>query len=101
MVHYGNLTEAITDLRKKGYTLDYASKEHCIECEQDGHTLSPEKFVIDDAFRFEEDSDPENQSVLYAISSLDGKNKGLMINAYGIYADTLSNDMIGKLKILH
>ena len=35
-------------------------------------------------------SDVDNESVFYVISSKDGKIKGLLGNAYGIYADYAS-----------
>ncbi|WP_417859396.1 hypothetical protein [Xanthomarina gelatinilytica] len=39
----------------------------------------------------------DNESVLYAISSKDGKLKGLVVNAYGIYADYASFKLVQKL----
>lgn len=42
-------------------------------------------------------SDVDNESVLYAISSTDGKIKGLLVNAYGAYADYASYKLIQKL----
>ncbi|MBC8047216.1 MAG: phosphoribosylpyrophosphate synthetase [Fimbriimonadaceae bacterium] len=100
MVHYANLPEAINGLRKLGYTLDYATKDDCLECTQNGETLSPDKFEIDKVYRFEADSDPENQSILYAISSVNG-HKGLLVNSFGIYSDPMSDALIAKLKIRH
>lgn len=101
MKPYATLPEAISTLREKGYTIDFSQREECIECMHSGTQLSPAEFQIDEAFRFEADSDPENQSVLYAISSADGKLKGLLVNAYGIYSDAASDAMIEKLKIIH
>ncbi len=101
MMHsYSNLPEAITDLRKKGYVLDFNHEYDCLICSEHNFKLPPSEFTIDGAFRFEEDSDPENQSVLYAISSTDGL-KGLLVNAFGIYADSMSNEMIEKLRVHH
>ena len=98
MDNYSDLPTAINDLRTKGYTLDFSNGYDCIVCNEIGVKLSPEEFEIDVAYRFEEDSDPENQSVLYAISSKHGL-KGLLVNAFGIYADPLADEMIHKLKI--
>lgn len=100
MRHYADLPQAINDLRTKGYTLDFSPQTDCIVSEKESLRLSPEEFTIDDAFRFEGDSDPENQSILYAISSAHGA-KGLLINSYGIYADPLSDAMIHKLTVMH
>jgi hypothetical protein len=59
--------------------------------------LYPNDFVIDKFFRFEGASNPDDSSIVYAISSKDGL-KGTLIDAYGVYADSLTNDMIEKLK---
>ena len=42
-------------------------------------------------------SDVDNKSVLYAISSTDGKMIGLLVNANGIYADYASFKLVHKL----
>jgi hypothetical protein len=44
-------------------------------------------------------TDPANEAILYAISSLKGK-KGILINGYGIYSDPITDEMIAKLKYL-
>ena len=46
-----------------------------------------EKFKIDETYRFEGDSNPSDEDIVYAISSLDGKIKGIFTGAFGIYAD--------------
>jgi hypothetical protein len=42
-------------------------------------------------------TDPSDQSILYAISSHDQKLKGILVNAYGLYADSVADDMVKKL----
>lgn len=42
-------------------------------------------------------SDVDNESVLYAISAKNGEVKGLLVNAYGTYADLASFELIQKL----
>jgi hypothetical protein len=54
--------------------------------------------VIDKFYRFEGDSNPDDNAIIFAISSKDGW-KGTLLDAYGVYADSLSNEMIEKLKI--
>jgi hypothetical protein len=45
-------------------------------------------------------TDPADNSVVYAIES-DNGTKGVLVNAYGVYADTLSADMITKLRTVN
>lgn len=97
MGKYNSLSVAVNDLTKKGYTHNFNIKEDCIECSTLKLNLKPEEFEIDEKHRFEEMSDLDSESVLYAISSKNGGVKGLLVNAYGTYADTASFELIQKL----
>ena len=94
-----SLSVAVNDLTKKGYTYNFNMKEECIECQENQCQLQPEDFEIEEKHRFQEMSDVDNESVLYAISSTDGKIKGLLVNAYGVYADYASFKLIQKLNM--
>jgi hypothetical protein len=48
--------------------------------------------------RFENTSDPNDQSILYAISSPKHGIKGLFLESYGIYTEEVSRSMIEKFK---
>lgn len=94
---YGTLSETINALKTEGYTVDLnLSKEHVV-CLDQKLSLAPDEFEIDKVFRFEGESNPEDQSVLYAISSEKHKIKGLLVNGYGIYADDTSAALAAKL----
>ncbi len=95
---YGTLSETINGLKKDGYTLDFNIKEECVICDQQNISLSPEEFEIDKVYRFEGDANPEDQSILYAISSSKFKLKGVLVNGYGISSDEKSNAVISKLR---
>ena len=99
MGKYASLSVAVNDLTKKGYTYNFNMKEECIECQENQCQLQPEDFEIEEKHRFQEMSDVDNESVLYAISSTDGKIKGLLVNAYGVYADYASFKLIQKLNM--
>ena len=60
-------------------------------------TLSPDDFEIDKLYRFEGASNPDNQSILYAISSPTPGLKGVLENGCGIAADSDTNKLIEKL----
>jgi len=60
--------------------------------------LSPDDFEIDKFFRFEGETNHEDQSILYAISSPKFGTKGLLVNGYGISSDAISSQLISKLK---
>jgi hypothetical protein len=63
-----------------------------LECPSFKIELHPEDFQIDQHYRFEGMSSPDDNSILYAISSTKGL-KGLLVDAYGVYAEGLSTEM--------
>lgn len=85
------LSSVMNTLRARGYTIDFNSgkdKEHLC--------AHPENYKIDKSYRFEGMTNPEDEAVLYSISSTDGK-KGLLVNGYGIYSDSTLNELIKKI----
>ena len=97
MKNYETLSEAINDLTKKGYTFNFNMSRDCIFCADSNMQLQPEEFEIDEVHRFQEMSDVDNESILYAISSAKHKIKGLLVNAYSIYSDSASAKLVEKL----
>ncbi len=99
MKEYDNLLDALSDLKSRGYTTDFNIAFDSIACSQSGKALSPAQFEIVEHHRFEGDTDPDNSSVLYVIQSKEGSMKGVLVNAYGVYSDAMSDEMIQKLKM--
>lgn len=97
MKNYETLSEAINDLKKRGYTYDFNLKPECLECSFEKLTVHPEDFNVDEAYRFEGMSSAGDNSVLYAISS-NTEVKGLLVDAYGVYAENISEAMRRKLR---
>ncbi|PPK85188.1 hypothetical protein CLV84_2080 [Neolewinella xylanilytica] len=95
---YDSLSFAIEDLKKKGYNKDFNQKEEYLECKQNGKNYNPSDFTITHTYRFEGMSSAGDNSVLYGIEAADG-TKGLLVDAYGVYADSLSEDMIEKFRV--
>jgi hypothetical protein len=99
MPNYDTLTEALEGLRKEGFTLDFNIAFDQLQCAANGACLKPDQFDIVGHHRFEGDSDPSDESVVYAITSHDGSMKGVLVSAYGIYSEKVSEDIIRKLQI--
>ncbi len=94
MYVYDTLSEATNDLKARGYKIDFNLKENCIICNDE--KFHPGDFTITEMYRFEGDTDPADEAVVYAIESNTGL-KGILVNGYGIYADAMSDEMIKKL----
>jgi hypothetical protein len=93
------LSRVMSVLRERGYTEDFNLKQDYIECPGGKCTMYPEDFNIDDVYRFEGDSDPGDQAILYAISSEKFGVKGMLVNGYGLSSEPMSHHMIKKLKM--
>lgn len=99
MESYNNLVEGLNDLKKQGYTEDFNLKENCLECRNGEYKVFHNEFEIDKWFRIEgDDSSPNDSSILYAISSDKYGLKGTMVNAYGVYSNSIADEMLSKLK---
>lgn len=94
---YGTLSETINGLVRIGYIHDFNLQEDCIICHQTKDALSPNDFQIDKVYRFEGDSNPDDQSILYAIASPKYSLKGILVNGYGISADDSTSKLIELL----
>jgi hypothetical protein len=99
MKTYTTLSETMSELRKQGYTEDFNLQQNCLECRNGEFNVFADEFVVDKYFRFEGDSNPSDSSILYAISSDSKKLKGLLVNAYGIYSEPVTDEMLEKLAI--
>lgn len=101
MNNYDTVTEALTTLKAKGYTMDFNIAFDNLICRETNFCLNPHEFEITEVHRFEGATDPGDEDVVYAVESKDGKMKGVLTSAYGMYADPISTDMLSKLSMHH
>ena len=99
METYETVTAALSGLKAKGYTLDFNIAFDKLMCSDGVVCLDPHEFEITGVYRFEGDTNPADEDVVYAVESLDKKIKGTITSAYGIYADNISTDMLRKLSL--
>ncbi|AII54478.1 MULTISPECIES: hypothetical protein [unclassified Hymenobacter] len=92
------LSSALQQLRSRGYTEDFNLRPDCLYCAAHDLQLRPEQFQVDAVFRFEGPSDPADQSILYAIRAIGLDLRGVLVNAYGAYADPLTAAMEARLR---
>jgi len=96
---YDTATEAIQNLTKRSYTANFSSGENkkCLICNSSKIELSPDTFEIDELYRFEGMTDPDDEMILMAISSKEFNTKGMVLNAFGVYSDALKAKITEKL----
>lgn len=96
--NFGTLLETKNGLVKLGYGHDFNIEEECLVCHQTYMTLSPDEFKIDKVYLFEDEANPDEASVLYAISSEKFNIKGTLVNEYGINSNAAYSTLIKKLQ---
>ena len=96
MISYDTVSEAVNDLKKRGFDVDFNLQENCLVCHDDKFNV--EDFEITEVYRFEGNTDPSDEAIVYAIESKTGK-KGVLVNGYGISADVMDAEMAKKLTI--
>ncbi len=99
MYTYDTVVDALKGLRKRGYTIDFNISFDQLICSEHKHSLQPEDFEITETHRFEGNSNPDDEDVVYGVESKDGKLKGVITSAFGLYANAASTDMLKKLSM--
>ncbi|KAF2339028.1 MAG: phosphoribosylpyrophosphate synthetase [Flavobacterium nitrogenifigens] len=95
--YFETVTEALQWLNGQGFTENFNLDSDCIRYNNNTLSMSPEDFKIEYLFRFEGDTDPGDEDIVYGIISDIYNVKGVLTSAFGIYADSVSAEMIKKL----
>ena len=80
------LSSMINRLTREGYEAQFKVVKNGLKSLSTEKTFSPADIKIASFYRFEGESDPADNSILYAIETADGE-KGTLTDAYGIYND--------------
>lgn len=99
-ITYDTVTEAMQKLAERGYTLDFElqAQNECLYCHGNSIRLSADEFQIDEVHRFEGATDPGDSMIVYAISSPVYNVKGMVVDAYGVYADSDNSKIVEHLR---
>ena len=75
--------QAIARLRAAGYATDlFVEPGGALRCRECGETLAASSMTVDEIVRFEGDSNPDDEAILFAITTPLG-HRGLFAAAYG------------------
>lgn len=94
---YSNANDKVTEMNslamvmnkavKNGYTEQFKVGSRGFHTAEEGSKVyAPEELSVINFYRFEGESDPGDNSIMYIIETADGK-KGILVDAYGPYAD--------------
>lgn len=96
MYAYDTITEAVADLKKRGYIHDFNILNNRLVCDHLEKQYGHEDFEIKEVYRFEGPSDPADEAVVFAIEAPSGA-LGILVNGYGAYADDRNTEFVKQL----
>ena len=95
---FDTLSEATNALTKEGYKEDFKAEEHYIKGLYNKKEFKPKNLKIVASYRFEGDTNPEDETELFALIADDG-TKGTLIMSYS--ANHFQNtELIRQLKTI-
>jgi hypothetical protein len=94
------MAEAVEALRRRGFTTDFAVIKESQHVVAGNHTFKGDELTIVEHHRFEGVSDPDDSSVVYALEAPNGL-KGVLVDAYGAYANWKTGAVLKHTKDSH
>ncbi|MNF35723.1 hypothetical protein D3C85_419980 [compost metagenome] len=89
--HYTTVLEALDDLKEKGFTHDFNLQQEAIKS-------NPHAYSVEHVYRYEGDTDPSEESVVYGITSTSGE-KGVFVAGFSANSDNEAAQVLEKLCI--
>lgn len=87
MYHYATVSKALDQLNEKGFTYDFNLHE-------DDIVKHPQDFEIVYIYRYEGDSNPDDEAIVYGIKSIKNGRKGVFVAGFSANSD---NDAVRVL----
>lgn len=87
-------------LEEKGFKTQFLVLEEGIQSLSSDRIYKPEQIKIINYYRFEGDSNPEDNAILYAIEAISGE-QGMLIDAYGAQGDINISKFIVQVNDIH
>jgi hypothetical protein len=91
------LSEALRRLTAAGYTDDYRAEAQGLRSHVNRTLHPPDRFRVDEIVRFEGESDPSDESAIFALELDADGSKGTYTVAYGPMMDPLDAEMVRLL----
>jgi len=91
MYHYATVSRALEELAEKGFTVDFNIQENRI-------INSPHDFEIVHVYRYEGETDPGDEAMVFGIKSSTGE-KGVFVAGLSAFADNSAAMVLNELSI--
>ena len=89
--HYATVSEALEDLKKKGFSQDFNLHDEAIK-------NNPHHYEIEHVYRYEGDTDPDEEAVVYGIKSSSGQ-KGVYVSGYSANSENETDRVLNEIII--
>jgi hypothetical protein len=91
------LSEAIARLEALGFRDSFQPVDGRLRALGAERDFSPAELVVEAVVRFEGESDPSEQAILFALRSLSGDVRGTFVAGYGVLTDPASAEIVRGL----
>lgn len=91
---YDSATVALEKLKEAGYVIDY-------NIELEPLIANPSNYKIDYVYRYEGDSNPDDENTVYGIAEKNRLNKGVFVIGNLSFVEGKIRDVIINLEIAH
>ena len=80
MYHYATVSKALDQLNEKGFTYDFNLNEADI-------VKNPQNYEIVHIYRYEGDTNPDDEATVYGIKSIKNGKKGVFVAGFSANSD--------------
>ena len=91
------LAECMNKMYADGYKENFSVTDQGLKAQDSDKIYGPEEVKIVNFYRFEGYSDPADSALLFVIETKDGL-KGLLTDAYGVYADGKTSEFVNRVE---
>jgi hypothetical protein len=94
------LASCLNSLSRDGFTTQFKATSNGLTSLKTEKVFQPNEVKIIHFYRFEGESDPSDNSIVYGIETKDGE-KGTLVDAYGPYSDSHVTKFMQQVKEIH
>lgn len=98
MVEPQTVSEVLERLDREGYTEDFKAHKNCMLVLTGNIEIDPEDLVVDKIYRFEGETNLDDEEVIFALSSPRHAIKGTYLVAFGPMMDSLDAQIVQRLE---
>ena len=89
--HYASVLKALEELKSMGFTVDFNLQEQVI-------TNNPDRYEILHIYRYEGESNPDDEAIVYGIKSNKGE-KGVFVAGFSANSESEAAKVLHELSI--